>query len=71
MSKIDDGGPAFPMQEFQAIHAFAIAAVADIPESEVNKRDIEYTKARAAAVGGMSLRDHYACLLYTSDAADE
>jgi hypothetical protein len=58
MSTIETGGPAFPMQEPQAIHAYAIAAVDGITDSE--ERDRAYLKARAEAVGGATLRDHFA-----------
>ncbi len=58
MSTIETGGPAFPMQEPQAIHAFAIAAVDGITDSE--ERDRAYLKARAEAVGGATLRDYFA-----------
>ena len=58
MSTINDGGPAFPMQEPQAIHAFAVAAVDGITDPD--ERDRAYIKARAEAVGGMSLRDYFA-----------
>lgn len=55
-----DGGSAFPMQDAQAIHAYALGAVQDIADTD--ERDRVYTAARAAAVGGMSLRDHFAGL---------
>ena len=58
MSTINDGGPAFPMQEPQAIHAYAIAAVDGITDSE--ERDRAYDAARAEAVGGATLRDYFA-----------
>ena len=58
MIKIETGGPAFPMQEPQAIHAFAIAAVDGITDHE--ERDRAYLKARAEAVGGATLRDYFA-----------
>ena len=58
MSTIETGGPAFPMQEPQAIHAYAIAAVDGITDSE--ERDRAYLKARAEAVGGATLRDYFA-----------
>ena len=58
MSTIEPGGPAFPMQEPQAIHAYAIAAVDGITDPE--ERDRAYLKARAEAVGGATLRDHFA-----------
>jgi hypothetical protein len=58
MSTINDGGPAFPMQEPQAIHAYAIAAVDGITDPD--ERDRAYLKARAEAVGGATLRDYFA-----------
>ena len=58
MSTINDGGPAFPMQEPQAIHAYAIAAIDGITDPD--ERDRAYLKARAEAVGGASLRDYFA-----------
>ena len=58
MKTIETGGPAFPMQEPQAIHAYAIAAVDGITDSD--ERDRAYLKARAEAVGGATLRDYFA-----------
>lgn len=58
MNKINHGGPAFPMQEPQAIHAHAIASIEGV--TDLDERDRLYTLARAAAVGGMSLRDYFA-----------
>lgn len=58
MSTINDGGPAFPMQEPQAIHAYAVAAIDGITDPD--ERDRAYLKARAEAVGGASLRDYFA-----------
>ena len=58
MSTIETGGPAFPMQEPQAIHAYAIAAVDGITDPD--ERDRAYIKARAEAVGGAMLRDYFA-----------
>ena len=58
MSKINHGGPAFPVQDQQAIHAVAAAAIMGIEDSD--ERDAAYTKARAQAVGGMTLRDYFA-----------
>lgn len=55
---LNNGGPAFPMQDSQAIHAYAIAKVQGLAES--SERDQQYMKARAEAIGGMSLRDYYA-----------
>ena len=54
MTTIETGGPAFPMQEPQAIHAFAIAAVDGITDPD--ERDRAYLKARGEAVGGATLR---------------
>lgn len=59
-TSIKDGGTAFPMQDPQAIHAYAQGAVANLPESDVAERDRAYLAARAQAVGGMSLRDYFA-----------
>lgn len=64
MSKIDDGGPALPMQDPQAIHAYAMAAVEGITDPD--ERDRAYLKARAEAVGGASLRDYFAVHLTTA-----
>ena len=58
MSTIETGGPAFPMQEPQAIHAYAVSAIDGITDPD--ERDRAYLKARAEAVGGMSLRDYFA-----------
>ena len=58
MSTIETGGPAFPMQEPQAIHAYAIAAVDGITDPD--ERDRAYIKARGEAVGGAALRDYFA-----------
>jgi len=56
--KKPNGGTAFPMQDPQAIHAYAVAAIDGITDPD--DRDRVYTKARAEAVGGMSLRDYFA-----------
>ena len=58
MSTIETGGPAFPMQEPQAIHAYAVAAVDGITDPD--ERDRAYLKARAEAVGGATMRDYFA-----------
>lgn len=58
MSRIKDGGSAFPMQDPQAIHAYAAAAIESIEDPD--ERDRTYMAARGAAVGGMSLRDYFA-----------
>lgn len=52
--QIETGGPAFPMQEPQAIHAYAVAAVEGITDPD--ERDRAYLKARGEAVGGMKER---------------
>jgi hypothetical protein len=66
MSAKDTGGTAFPMQDLQAIHAYAQAKVellssarADKP-LDTNERDAEYIQARAEAIGGMTVRDAFA-----------
>ena len=56
--KTNDGGTAFPMQEPQSIHAYAIAAVQSIEDPD--ERDRAYVASRAEAIGGMSLRDYFA-----------
>lgn len=55
-----DGGTAFPMQDPQAIHAYAQAATEAENHERVEDRDQTYIAARAEAVGGMSLRDYLA-----------
>lgn len=57
---VNDGGPAFPCWDMQAVHAVAAAAVVGIADAE--EREQAYVKARGGAVGGMSLRAHYAGL---------
>lgn len=60
------GGTAFPMQDQQAIHAYAQAKVELLMSARADKpmntaeRDAEYIQARAEAIGGMSLRDYFA-----------
>lgn len=58
MKKRTDGGTAFPMQDMQAIHAYAAAAVEGVTGTD--ERDQVYIAARAEAIGGMSLRDYFA-----------
>lgn len=65
MSTIEDGGPAFPMQEPQAIHAYAMAAIDGITDQA--ERDRAYLKARAEAVGGATLRDYFAAKALQGD----
>lgn len=57
MSTIEDGGPAFPTPNPQAVHDCANAAIFGITDPQ--RRAREYAKARAEAVG-MSLRDYFA-----------
>ena len=59
-SAIKTGGTAFPMQDPQAIHAYAAGRTANIPADQVDERDRVYLAARAEAVGGMTLRDYFA-----------
>ncbi|AXT88320.1 hypothetical protein CJ015_07120 [Bordetella bronchiseptica] len=46
------------MQDSQAVHAYAAASIVDVTDTA--ERDRQYTLARAAAVGGMTLRDYFA-----------
>ena len=63
MSAVNDGGTAFPMQDPQAISAYASARVAQLPEgSSADERARVYLVARAEAAGGMTVRDHFAGL---------
>lgn len=55
-----DGGTAFPMQDPQAIHAYAQAATEAAKHDNVEDRDQTYIAARAEAVGGLSIRDYFA-----------
>lgn len=63
-----DGGTAFPMQDPQAIHAYAYAKVQRIEDSA--ERDLAYMDARAEAIGGMSLRDYFAAKALQGFCAD-
>ena len=65
MNTIETGGPAFPMQEPQAIHAYAVSAIDGITDPD--ERDRAYLKARAEAVGGASLRDYFAAKAMQGD----
>ncbi|EPM0510244.1 hypothetical protein R4370_004497 [Pseudomonas putida] len=53
-----DGGTAFPMQDGNAIHAYALAASHGVKDHE--ERETAYIHARGEAVKGMSLRDYFA-----------
>lgn len=64
MTKTNNGGTAFPMQDAQAIHAYAGAEVADI--SDPDERERLYVKARSKAISGMSLRDYFAAQALTN-----
>lgn len=59
---IKTGGTAFPMQDPQAIHAYAAARTAAMADATSEDRDQAYLAARAEAVGGMTMRDHFAGL---------
>jgi len=59
MSK-NDGGTAFPMQDPQAIHAYAIAKAGAPTEENVHTQEKDYLAARAEAVSGMALLDYFA-----------
>lgn len=65
-----DGGTAFPMQDPQAIHAYAHAAVEAAKHDNVDDRDQTYIAARAEAIGGMSLRDYFAAKALNGFCAD-
>lgn len=58
MKTINTGGTAFPMQDPQAIHAYAAAQIARVEDQ--SERDRRYLEARAEAVSGMTLRDYFA-----------
>lgn len=58
MKTINTGGTAFPMQDPQAIHAYAAGQTARLEDP--SERDRRYLEARAEAVGGMTLRDYFA-----------
>lgn len=55
----------YPLQDPQAIHAVAAAAIQGITATD--ERDAAYTEARARAVGGMTLRQHFAGLLMQAE----
>lgn len=57
--KINTGGPAFPMQDAQAIHAYAAAAIQHLPHN-TDERDRTYLAARTQAVSGLTARDYFA-----------
>lgn len=58
MSKAETGGTAYPMQDHQAIHAYAAARIVGITDPA--EQDRLYMLARAEAVTGMTLRDRFA-----------
>ncbi len=53
-----NGGTAFPMQDPGTIHVYAMAAIEGVVDAD--ERERAYTKAKAEAVGGMTLRDYFA-----------
>lgn len=55
---INDGGPAFPVNDLQSAHATAAAASFDIEDPV--ERERAYILARAAAVIGMTRLDYFA-----------
>ncbi|KWC56541.1 hypothetical protein [Burkholderia ubonensis] len=58
METINDGGPAFPINDHQFVHRVGAAAVEGITDSA--ERDRIYTEATARASAGMTLRDFFA-----------
>lgn len=58
MSKINDGGPAFPVREPSGAHAIGLAAIEGITDTA--ERDRIYIEVTARAYSGMSLRDYFA-----------
>lgn len=65
MSQINTGGTAFPLQDPQAIHAYAASAIQHIPEDDTEERDRAYMAARAQAIGGLSVRDYFMAHIQT------
>jgi len=61
MSTMKDGGPAHPVTEMQAVHAYAMAVSLEAQKAGKNS-DEAYIAARGAACTGMTLRDHFAGL---------
>ncbi|WP_080421406.1 hypothetical protein [Burkholderia ubonensis] len=58
METINDGGPAFPINDHQLVHRVGAAAVDGVTDSA--ERDRIYTEATARASAGMALRDYFA-----------
>lgn len=58
MNTKNTGGPAFPMQNGEAIHAYAAAYDGIDPKSE--ERERVYIQARREAIGGLTMRDYFA-----------
>jgi len=59
MTKINDGGPAFPASEGEA-HQIAYAEMMASGAATSEEKDAVYMAAKAAALRGMSLRDYFA-----------
>lgn len=57
-AQIKNGGTAFPMQDQQAINAYASAQIAYIADAA--ERDKRYMAARAEAISGATMRDYFA-----------
>lgn len=55
---IDNSGPAFPMQDSQAIHDYASAAMAHV--EDYDERDRVYLEARREAICGLTVRQYFA-----------
>lgn len=61
MIAVKDGGPAFPASEGEA-HQIAYAEMMASGAATSEEKDAVYMAAKAAALRGMSIRDHFAGL---------
>lgn len=57
-SQVNNGGPAFPVNDQGVAHLVGAAAIDGVTDSA--ERDRLYVEARARAVSGMTLRDYFA-----------
>lgn len=57
-AKINDGGPAFPLANAEAL--FFAQAAEDCANPNLDGAERTFHEARRAALGGMSLRDYFA-----------
>lgn len=64
---INTGGPAFPIQDSQTLHAWASSKITGI--TDPTERDRVYVEARAEAIRGMTMRDHFAGLAMEGELA--